>query len=77
MAEYVAMYKCRLCGKTFSDSLISEEEAEKCLMAFEKGKTYYLSHSGRNNVSKHKGHYDCEGGSFGWSDFQGFKKVGE
>lgn len=76
MSKYVAVYKCRLCGEIFYDSLISEE-AEKCLMAFEKGKSYYLSHSGRNNVSRYKGHYYCKDGSLGVADFQGFRKVGE
>lgn len=77
MGEYVAVYKCRLCGEVFTDSLISEDESEKCLMMFEKGKPYYLSRSGRNNVSKHKGHYQCSGGLLGFADFQGFRKVGE
>lgn len=75
MNEYVATYKCRLCGESFTDSLISEEEAEKCLMMFEKGKMHYPSCSGRNDVYKNKGHYNCEDGSIGFSDFQGFKKV--
>lgn len=77
MSEYVCVYKCRLCGEVFTDSLISEDEAKKCLMMFETGKTYYPSRSGRNNVSKHKGHYWCSSDSLGIADFQGFKKVGE
>ena len=75
MSEYVAVYKCRLCGETFTDSLISEEESEVCLMAFEKGKAHYPSRSGRNNIYKHKGHYHCKDGSLGLADFQGFKKT--
>ena len=77
MAEYVAVYKCRSCGRTHTDSLISEKEAEKCLMMFEKGKMHYSSRSGRNDIYKHKGHYYCPDGSLGIADFQGFRKVGE
>ena len=77
MAEYVAVYKCRLCGETQTDSLISEHEAKKCLKAFERGKMRYSSCSGRNDIYKYKGHYYCNDGSLGVADFQGFKKVGE
>ena len=42
MNEYVAVYKCRLCGEIFTDSLVLGEEAVKCLTMFEKGKTLLL-----------------------------------
>ncbi len=74
MEKYQAIYKCRLCGGIFYDSLISEEEADKCLAAFERGKRMYRSRSGRNDVYLHKGHYFCKCG-YGMADFQGFKKV--
>lgn len=77
MSEYVAVYKCRLCGEVHTDSLISEDEAEKCLRMFERGKMRYPSRSGRNDVYKYKGHYYCKDGSLGVADFQGFKKAGE
>ena len=73
---YQAVYKCRLCGATHADSLISEDEAEKCLKMFERGKMRYKSDSRRNDVYKYKGHYYCKDGSLGIADFQGFKKVG-
>lgn len=75
MNEYVAVYKCRLCGETFTDSLISGKEAVKCMDMFEKGKTNYRPHSTRNDVYKCKGHYCCKDDSIGLSDFQGFRKV--
>lgn len=74
---YQAVYKCRLCGETHADSLVSEDEAEKCMEMFERGKTRYKSCSGRNDVYKYKGHYYCKDGSLGFADFQGFKKVEE
>lgn len=75
MAEYQAIYKCRLCGEEFTDSLISQEEIEKCLLVFEKGKTIYRSRSGRIDIYLRKGHYSCKNGSYGLADFQGFRKV--
>ena len=75
MNEYVAVYKCRLCGEIFTDSLVLGEEAVKCLTMFDKGKTHYRSCSGRNDVYKCKGHYCCKDDSIGLSDFQGFKKM--
>lgn len=74
---YKAVYKCRLCGEMHFDSLISENEAEKCLRAFERGKMRYKSNSGRNDIYKYKGHYYCNDGSLGIADFQGFKKTEE
>lgn len=35
----------------------------------------YFSHSGRNDIYKYKGHYYCNDGSFGFADFQGFRKI--
>lgn len=74
MIEYRAIYKCRLCGKEFSDSLINEKEVKKCAEAFWKGKSIYRSISGRNDIPKEKFHL-CENDSMGLADFQGFRKV--
>lgn len=77
MAEYVAVYKCRLCGALFGkkgnemeedkaihimNRLISEENAQL-------GNQPYWGHRYDNHV--------CKDGSFGFCDFQGFKEVGE
>lgn len=77
MSEYRAIYKCRLCGEEYADSLISEHEAEKCFEKFEKGKSIYRSISGRNDIPKVKVHIcnDGKDGSFGLSDFIGMRKV--
>lgn len=74
MSEYRAIYKCRLCGEEYADSLISEYEAEKCFEKFEKGKSIYRSISGRNDIPKVKVHI-CKDDSFGFSDFIGMRKV--
>ena len=74
MSEYVAIYRCRLCGKTYPDSLVEEKEVEKCLWMFQKGKPYYTSLSGRNNVSM-IGVHNCGDYRIGISDFCGFKPV--
>lgn len=75
MSEYVAVYKCRLCGKVFGrkgdemeegnashiiNRLISEENTQL-------GNNPFFGHRYDNHV--------CEDGSFGFADFQGFKKV--
>lgn len=74
MSEYRAIYKCRMCGEEYSDSLISEYESEKCFEKFEKGKSIYHSISGRNDIPKVKVHI-CKDDSLGFSDFIGFRKV--
>lgn len=74
MIEYRAIYKCRLCGEEYADSLISEYEAEKCFEKFEKGKSIYRSISGRNDIPKVKVHI-CKDDSLGFADFIGMRKV--
>lgn len=74
MIEYRAIYKCRMCGAEYADSLISEYEAEKCFEKFEKGKSIYRSISGRNDIPKVKVHI-CKDGSLGFADFIGMRKV--
>ena len=74
MIEYRAIYKCRLCGKEFLDSLINGKEVDECSKAFWKGKYIYRSVSGRNNIPKEKFHF-CKDGSIGFADFLGFRKV--
>lgn len=74
MIEYRAIYKRRLCGEKFLDSLMDEKEVDKCIKAFRKGKHIYRSISGRNDIPKEKSHF-CRFGSLGLSDFLGFQKV--
>lgn len=74
MQEYRAIYRCRMCGEEYADSLMSEYEVEKCFEKFEKGKSIYRSISGRNDIPKVKVHI-CKDGSLGFSDFIGMRKV--
>lgn len=75
MAEHKAIYKCRLCGKTFEDCTAGEELAQMMTLALATvGTTKYVKCNG--DLHMHSIHY-CEDGSFGLADFQGFKKVGE
>ena len=74
MAEYQAIYKCRLCGEMFTDSLISEKEAEECMEKLESGKPRYRSVSSRNDITIVKPHLCCNGNN-GIADFLGFRKV--
>lgn len=76
MSEYRAIYKCRLCGEEFADSLIDEEEVSRCVHAFWKGKYRYHSITGRNDILKEIFHF-CDDDSYGFADFLGFKKVSE
>lgn len=74
MTEYRAIYKCRLCGEEFSDSLMDEKEVDKCSKVFWEGKYRYRSVSRRNDIPKEKFHF-CKDDSIGLADFLGFRKV--
>lgn len=63
MAEYQAIYKCRLCGKEYVAKIIAGSEM---LITDE---TEFCS------AKMHRVHI-CDDGSFGLADFQGFRKVG-
>lgn len=74
MPEYRAIYKCRLCGEIFTDSLICEREVDMFMEKLETGKAIYRSISGRNDITIVNPHL-CKNGDNGMSDFCGFKKV--
>lgn len=72
--EYRATYKCRLCGETFQNDAIMKEAVAQ-VTTFELatvGNTQNIKCNG--NFHKHAIHY-CNDGSFGFADFQGFKKI--
>ena len=75
MADCKAIYKCRLCGEIFEDGTVGEELAQAINMALVvTGNTQRVKCA--RNLYKRTMHY-CKDGSFGFADFQGFKKVGE
>lgn len=70
---YRAIYKCRLCGEEFKYCQTGEEIAQTANMVL----TVYghAKHiKGARDIYKNVNHY-CKDGSFGFADFQGFKKV--
>lgn len=73
MIEYRAAYKCRLCGETFRNAIAGEGVAQMMTLSLATvGNTKNVKYSG--NLHKHAMHY-CDDGSFGFADFQGFKKI--
>lgn len=74
MAEYQAIYKCRLCGKEFVQYKTDEHSIAKGLVSAMTGdgSLRYIKHDGKVHI--HVPH-SCSDGSFGFSDFCGFRKV--
>lgn len=71
-AEYRAIYKCRLCGEEFEDCVTGEELAQVINIALVVlGHTQHVKI--QRNLYQHATHF-CKDGSFGFADFQGFKK---
>lgn len=73
--EYKAIYKCRLCGEKFEDGTTGEAIAQAVNVAISVvGNTNHVKCV--RNIYKNTTHY-CKDGSFGFADFQGFKKIKE
>lgn len=75
MSGYVAVYKCRLCGRKYYGTLLKKKDVEKCLRKFQNGKpyyNYYKSVQTSNEVSM-IGVHDCGNYCKGISDFCGFE----
>lgn len=74
--KYAEAYKCRLCGKIIiKDRVIKRDKASHIIIRLISEENTQLGNQpywGRR--------YDChvcEDGSFGFCDFQGFKKISE
>lgn len=71
MAEYRAIYKCRLCGRLFENGITGLGHAAGIAGRltiednFSQGNIYGCRHITHN----------CEDGSFGFADYQGLRKV--
>lgn len=73
MTEYRATYKCRLCGEAFQNAIIGEAVAQVMTLELATvGNTQNIKCN--RDLHKHEIHY-CDDGSFGFADFQGFKKI--
>lgn len=73
--EYKAIYKCRLCGKEFEYCRAGEVIAQALTVALAvNGTTEHVRYNG--NLHTHTTH-ECDDGSLGIADFQGFQKIGD
>ncbi len=66
---YIAKYKCRLCGKEYESVITGEVLARRCMY-----QTVYGIKSGEPLCPTIYEMHHCDNGSFGISDFLGFKK---
>ena len=73
MAEWRAIYKCRLCGEIFEDGVTGEGNACAINVALSVNETFYNSNT-HSSGHRYVPHF-CEDGSFGFADFQGFRMV--
>lgn len=68
MPEYRAIYKCRMCGEEYeSQHTFDDEDLAQAYM------TRMCIQRERYNLPFE--HHVCKDGSFGFSDFIGFRKV--
>ena len=73
MAEYRAIYKCRLCGEEFASAVTGNSDiAIKHMVGVTVGynPTEYIG-----VPITEKTIHSCKGGSMGMADFWGFRKV--
>lgn len=73
--KYKAVYKCRLCGKKFGETIGLKNSKIKA-MSF--GKQIFIVDNCLNaNAFDIRNQHDCEDGSIGFADFQGIVKINE
>lgn len=74
---YQAVYKCRLCGEQFCARTYEKcYDAELLITILSDCETTHTHTTPRYPFRRTQKHY-CEDGSYGFADFQGFKKVEE
>lgn len=67
MPEYRAIYKCRLCGEEYIEGRTGAAIAMK--------ETVLIADGGAGKYGTHMyGTHNCDDGSYGLSDFCGFRK---
>lgn len=74
MAEYRAIYKCRMCGEEFEDGRTGGGIAAYLSVCVLTIKENFNMEDFAIGVYRYKTH-DCKDGSFGFSDFVGMRKV--
>lgn len=68
MPEYRGIYKCRLCGEEYTNGITGME------IAMQETAMIACGGSGKYDTHLH-GTHNCDDGSYGLSDFYGFRKV--
>lgn len=72
---YQAVYKCRLCGEDFFDKKIKARRIEDFIITNTLAQMEQTVLIGKlNHTDLHRLH-NCKDDSFGFADFQGFKKT--
>lgn len=72
---YQTIYKCRLCGEKYMAGAAGDGNiAADCINKIAK-RGCFSAFGGNEGLCKENCHC-CKGGSFGFSDFQGFRKAG-
>lgn len=73
MSEYRAIYKCRMCGEEYRTVGAVDKIAFQSIVGIISKEFFYPNGSGIG-LHRHDVH-NCKDGSFGYSDFIGFRKV--
>lgn len=73
MSEYRAIYKCRLCGEEFEDARMGKDIAYMGAAVLTV-KEHFKPEGCAIGIHRHNVHH-CDDGSYGFSDFVGFRKV--
>lgn len=73
MSEYLAIYKCRMCGEEFEDARMGRDIAYMGCAVLA-AKEHFKPEGCAIGVHRHNTHV-CDDGSYGFADFVGFKKV--
>lgn len=72
---YQAVYKCRLCGEDFFDKKIKASRIEDFIITNTLAQMQQATLIGKPNYTDLHRLHNCKDGSFGFSDFKGFKKT--
>ena len=73
MAEYRAIYKCRLCGEEFVSAITGNADIAIKQMVYVNTGITPIEHIG--NLIEKTSMHSCKDGSMGLADFFGFRKV--
>lgn len=75
MAEYQAIYRCRLCGEEFSENKVDETMAFGITVALGCGAAESFDIPSMNTIIYKTTTHECKDGSYGLADLQGLQKA--